>query len=628
MHRALLLLLFFFASSLAAQQSLSIAPQQCVWRQGDDLRWASPNLDESGWHPASQWTTKATPTPNFWLRCSFQPGQLAPAVHPVLLVAGDLAWQVFVDGRSIGESGNLVTGSHTAGIMVEYDAPELATRNRPILVAVRMTFTPLVNAVEAFPELALGDAELQRDAYDAQVSAQVRQQWITWACHVLILSAGLFFLVLFWFDRAQRYVLWIALCWLAFADLRLNEFLVAASVHYPARLEFFLYALGQTAPAFVILFSFSLNYRPLPRIFKAILAVNLVMPVLLLVAVFLPLRWSMMLRWQTELAPWANTIVVVATMAALLSLLFAFWPLRTLRKELVPLAAVCFIWMTLDLTYLAVQFPFLHLDVIAMFLKIQPYRSVAIAAVVVSITLLLIHRIRTTNRERALLHGEMQAARHIQRLLVPETIDSTAGWKIDAVFLPARDVGGDFYLCRPLPDGRQRIMLGDVSGKGTAAAMTAALLIGAAEGRAGSPSQLLNHLNQVLRDSRVGGFATCLCADFAHDGTVVLASAGHLAPYYGGSELKVESGLPLGLDVTASYGESVFQFAPGTQLTLLTDGVVEAQNGHRELFGFDRTAAISNQTADAIARAAQAFGQQDDITVLTLTLVPVAVATV
>jgi phosphoserine phosphatase RsbU/P len=108
----------------------------------------------------------------------------------------------------------------------------------------------------------------------------------------------------------------------------------------------------------------------------------------------------------------------------------------------------------------------------------------------------------------------------------------------------------------------------------------------------------------------------------------VLASAGHLAPYCDGSELNVESGLPLGLDATSSYPETLFQFAPGAQLTLLTDGVVEAQNGHRELFGFDRTAAISNQTADAIARAARAFGQQDDITVLTLTLVPVPVETV
>ncbi len=99
-------------------------------------------------------------------------------------------------------------------------------------------------------------------------------------------------------------------------------------------------------------------------------------------------------------------------------------------------------------------------------------------------TLLLVQRIRSTNRERASLYGEMQAARQIQQLLAPSTINSNAGWSVDVAFLPAREVGGDFYLHRrALPGGRQRVLIGDVSGKGTAAAMTATLLIGAAEHR-------------------------------------------------------------------------------------------------------------------------------------------------
>src|ERR1700722_730609 len=66
----------FFAipSSLAAQSALSIAPQQCVWKQGDDIRWAATDIDESGWQPAATWRAIATPTPNFWLRCHFDPG--------------------------------------------------------------------------------------------------------------------------------------------------------------------------------------------------------------------------------------------------------------------------------------------------------------------------------------------------------------------------------------------------------------------------------------------------------------------------------------------------------------------------------------------------------------------------
>ena len=75
MRKALLLLLLL-PWPLAAQTALSIAPQQCVWKQGDDVRWAARDLDESDWQPASTWLSLATPTPYFWLRCRFDPGQL------------------------------------------------------------------------------------------------------------------------------------------------------------------------------------------------------------------------------------------------------------------------------------------------------------------------------------------------------------------------------------------------------------------------------------------------------------------------------------------------------------------------------------------------------------------------
>jgi hypothetical protein len=330
----------------------------------------------------------------------------------------------------------------------------------------------------------------------------------------------------------------------------------------------------------------------------------------------------MQLRWWTEISFWPNTIQLLATLCSGLTPIVAFWPLHSVRRSQIPLVAVCFIWMFMDVAYFVVQFPFLKLDVPDMFLRIQPWRSLAIAIVVVSLTLLLVQRIRSTNRERAVLAGEMQAARQIQQLLVPAAVEASSGWSIDTAFQPTRDVGGDFYLCRPLPRGRLRILLGDVSGKGTAAAMTAALLIGASEKRdSDSPADLLRHMNMVLRDSRVGGFATCLCADLTENGSVLVANAGHLAPYSDGNELPTSNGLPLGLDADAAYPESELQFQPGSRLTLLTDGVVEARSPSGELFGFDRTAAISSQSAEEIARAAQLFGQEDDITVLTLTFI-------
>ena len=620
MRKAVLLLLLF-PVSLAAQTALSIAPKHCVWKEGDDLSWAAPSLDESEWKPESEWTGIATPRPFFWLRCTFEPGQLATAVKPELQVSGDLAWQVFAGGRIIAESGNLVTGLHTAGLAIDYPAPEFSDRSHPILVAVRMTFSPEMNGVQPLPALSLGDAELQRNTYWSQVYEHTQSQWLTWACYALIASAGLFFLALYWFDRTQRFLLWISLSWLSLAVLRINEFLVASSVHYSSFLEFFFYAVGQNVEVFIILFFFALNRRRVPVFYRIVIAINLYYWAALVVVSFLPLRLAMALRWDTEVDFWMNTIQVVATLLAITCAPVAFWPLRALRGWQIPLAAVCNVWMAMDFAYLAVQLPILQLDVMALFLKIQPYRSLAVAAVVVSMTLLLVQRLRSTNRERAALQGEMDAARQIQRLLVPAALDSASSWSVDAAYLPDREVGGDFYRCRVLPGGTYRVLLGDVSGKGAAAAMTAAMLLGASEGHEkSSPGELLSHLNRVLNSSQVGGLATCFCVDLAPDGRATLANAGHLAPYWNGEEVKFASGLPLGVTAHEDYAETGIHLAPGDLLTLLSDGVVEARSATGELFGFERTRALSRHSARQIARAAEAFGQNDDITVLTLSL--------
>jgi serine phosphatase RsbU (regulator of sigma subunit) len=225
------------------------------------------------------------------------------------------------------------------------------------------------------------------------------------------------------------------------------------------------------------------------------------------------------------------------------------------------------------------------------------------------------------------LAGEIHVAQQIQRALVPASLRTHPGLKIDAAFRPAQEVGGDFYGVRILLGGVQRILIGDVSGKGAAAAMTGAVLLGASEGHeADSPSALLNHLNRTLSNIGLSGFATCLCLDIDSNGQVRYANAGHIAPYQAGAECPSEPGLPLGLTLGSIYAETSLQLAPGDSLTLLTDGVVEATNPiTRELFGFDRTAAISTHSAEEIAAAAQAFGQEDDITVLTLTFAPVEV---
>ena len=97
------------------------------------------------------------------------------------------------------------------------------------------------------------------------------------------------------------------------------------------------------------------------------------------------------------------------------------------------------------------------------------------------------------------------------------------------------------------------------------------------------------------------------------------ANAGHLAPYLNGAEFDLENALPLGLDANATYAESALRLKHGDRLVLMTDGVVEARNATGGLFGFERTAGLCGETAEVIARTAEEFGQEDDITVLSVT---------
>jgi serine phosphatase RsbU (regulator of sigma subunit) len=171
------------------------------------------------------------------------------------------------------------------------------------------------------------------------------------------------------------------------------------------------------------------------------------------------------------------------------------------------------------------------------------------------------------------------------------------------------------------PDGYALIVVGDVSGKGLKAAMTGALAIGALRTLAAEnlkPGALMERLNRQMMAAQESGFITCLCLRVSRDGAVTLANAGHLSPYRNGVEIEVDSGLPLGLAADVVYGETVIELEVGDRLTLLSDGVVEAMNAQHELFGFERTREISGQSASEIAGAAQAFGQEDDITVVTV----------
>jgi len=231
---------------------------------------------------------------------------------------------------------------------------------------------------------------------------------------------------------------------------------------------------------------------------------------------------------------------------------------------------------------------------------------------------ILARRFRSMTTEREDLRAEMKSAREIQRMLVPEGMETAPGFAFDAAYLPAKEVGGDFYQSLPGDDGSLLVVTGDVSGKGLDAAMLVATVVGALRNEPSRrPAEVLTHLNRSLLGRARGGFVTCVCAVLHPDGSCRIANAGHLVPFLGGREIDMESSLPLGITADVIYVEFPLQIGERT-LTILSDGVVEATNSKGELFGFDRTRKISGQTATEIANAAREWGQNDDITVVTV----------
>jgi hypothetical protein len=226
-----------------------------------------------------------------------------------------------------------------------------------------------------------------------------------------------------------------------------------------------------------------------------------------------------------------------------------------------------------------------------------------------------------TQTENALLESEMAAARQVQQVILPNPHQSFPGFAVESIYKPAREVGGDFFQILPVADGGLLFIIGDVAGKGLPAAMRVSLLVGsirAAAEETHDPVGLLGKLHQRMIGHTADGFTTALAAFIAADGLVTLATAGHPSPYLDGLEIALPGALPLGIRGAGRYEARNVELQPGSRLTFLSDGVVEAQNEKGELFGFDRAKALSIEPAATIAQTAVQFGQADDITVVTI----------
>jgi phosphoserine phosphatase RsbU/P len=246
--------------------------------------------------------------------------------------------------------------------------------------------------------------------------------------------------------------------------------------------------------------------------------------------------------------------------------------------------------------------------------------DLSIWILLLAIVAIVVVRFARSRQEEDQYKSELEAARAVQQLLIPEKMPEVPSFRIESAYRPSRQVGGDFFYIRPESEQCVLLVVGDVSGKGLKAAMTVNLMVGALRTLPTlTPGQILAALNQGLMGQMQQGFVTCCAVRIARDGAVIIANAGHLPPYLDGIEVPVAPGLPLGITSGLVYEETALQLNPDSSLTLVTDGVVEARNAKGELFGFERTVAISDASADEIATAAEQFGQDDDITVLKIT---------
>lgn len=240
-------------------------------------------------------------------------------------------------------------------------------------------------------------------------------------------------------------------------------------------------------------------------------------------------------------------------------------------------------------------------------------------------------RLQAERAERAALDREAEEARTIQQALLPKSSPYIPGFVISGRSEPARAVGGDWYDFIPFPDGRWGIVLADVSGKGTAAALLMSATRGIFRSLAEaccSPGAVLTRLNQLLVDDfPAGKFVTMVYAvlDPARR-TVVFANAGHLRPLFideqGEHFLDVERGLPLGL-ACGDYSEARISLSPGSRLIFYSDGITEAVNAQEEEFGLCRLAehAIKPEASavsiiDEVRSYANGAGVRDDASVV------------
>jgi len=240
-------------------------------------------------------------------------------------------------------------------------------------------------------------------------------------------------------------------------------------------------------------------------------------------------------------------------------------------------------------------------------------------------------RFRAEQERHQRMTREAEEARIIQQALLPKASPYVPGFAISGVSAPAGDIGGDWYDFIPFNDGCWGLVLADVSGKGTAAALlmsaTRAMLRSLAD-TCSSPAETLTKLNQLMvEDFPSGRFVTLIYAILDPKNRLLkFASAGHLPPLLVEGDrarfLPTDAGTPLGLAITG-FSESEIQLPPGSRLVLYSDGITEASAFNQEEYGSERLRehflnplASSESILTDVRHYVNGAGLQDDATVI------------
>jgi hypothetical protein len=587
-------------------------------REGDDPAWARAEFDDSGWKPVELDDLGASLPGWRWYRLHIRLHENHPDLA-LLIQGGEGTYAVYANGIEL--PGPRIRSSFAVKRPAERSLMLDNVPGTDLVLALR-THAPPSYAGWQYPlfmTASLGTPDAIDNQRQALEGARLYLALPSISINLLLMLAGIGAFALYASQRTHSEYLWLGLYLFLLGTADLLWFCQQAGL-LPISLNFLvadllLYAVTISQIHFTFSFG-GQRLGPWWRIYQALLFVPLVL---------ICLAWLGYFSSAIYILIEAVIIVPVAvSMPILLSIWYwhgnkeAGWlilpsllPAATLSLYDIGTVSIFYGWRRLDFLDYPVQF------------GPVPVQAVDLGNLLFlfAIAVVVFFRFTRVSREQARASAELSAAREIQQRLVPASLPALAGYRMEAAYIPAEEVGGDFYQVLSQKDGSVLIVIGDVSGKSLKAAMTGALAIGAIRTLAVDnpyPGVFLTRLNQQVLNTQDSGFITCLCARLEPSGAIILANAGHLSPYCRGREIPCDSGFPLGIIEKVEYSETATSLAPGDTLTLLSDGVVEARNPSGQLLGFERTRAISTQSAAGIASAAQAFGQEDDITVLTI----------